>query len=240
MPAQQQQTITIPAPGSMGLNTEQSPTAQDGTFCLAANNAIIDQFGRIGSRKAFATLTTVYNLNYTYDATRERDEIEVFALATGSIDGEQYVVALVRVEQFNAEDRIVQTDYFFCTLDKVLDEWQLNEVAALNVANPESLSKSKIVSFNDAFYIFSAGNEAMVWDGTTFGVLFSGTSDVDYIPPQDDTGVIASVIDGDVACAAYGRLWVSGVNGDYNVVHYSDLLIATQWYDGRDAQEDSL
>ena len=48
MPAQQQQTITIPAPGNMGLNTEQSPTAQDGTFCLTANNAVIDQYGRIG------------------------------------------------------------------------------------------------------------------------------------------------------------------------------------------------
>ena len=240
MPVQQQQNITIPAPGSMGLNTEQSPTAQDGTFCLTANNAIIDQYGRVGSRKAFATLTKTYNLNYTFNVTRDRDEMEVLTMATGSIDGVQYVVALVKIEQYNTGGSVVQTDRFLCTLDKVGDEWQLNEIAAYTGTDPVTLDKAKIVSFNDAFYVFSEGNEAIVWDGTTHGPLFSGTPDVDYIAPQDDTGVIASAIDGDVACAAYGRLWVSGVNGDYNVIHYSDLLIATQWYDGRATSKDSL
>ena len=239
MPAQQQQTITIPAPGNMGLNTEQSPTAQDGTFCLTANNAVIDQYGRIGSRKAFASLTKIYNLNYLFNVTRDRDEMEVVALATGSIDGVQYVVAVVKIEQFNIGGAVVQTDRFFCTLDRVGTEWQLNEVSSYTGYDPVSLDKAKIVSFNDAFYIFSEGNEAMVWDGTTYGPLFTGTPDVDYIAPQDDTGVIASAIDGDVACAAYGRLWVSGVNGDHNVIYYSDLLIATQWYDGRATSIDS-
>jgi len=239
MPAQQQQTITIPAPGSMGLNTEQSPTAQDGTFCLTANNAVIDQYGRIGSRKAFATLTKTYNLTYLFNVTRDRDEMEVLSLEVGSINGEQYVVAIVKVEQFNIGGSVVQTDRFFCTLDKVGDEWQLNEIGDHTGADPDTLDKAKIVSFNDAFYVFSEGNEAMVWDGTTYGPLFSGTPDVDYIAPQDDTGVIASTIDGDVACAAYGRLWVSGVNGDHNVIYYSDLLIATQWYDGRATATDS-
>jgi hypothetical protein len=239
MPAQQQQTITIPAPGNMGLNTEQSPTAQDGTFCLTANNAVIDQYGRIGSRKAFASLTKIYNLNYLFNVTRDRDEMEVVALATGSIDGVQYVVAVVKIEQFNIGGAVVQTDRFFCTLDRVGTEWQLNEVSSYTGYDPVSLDKAKIVSFNDAFYIFSEGNEAMVWDGTTYGPLFTGTPDVDYIAPQDDTGVIASAIDGDVACAAYGRLWVSGVNGDHNVIYYSDLLIATQWYVGRATSIDS-
>ena len=239
MPAQQQQTITIPAPGSMGLNTEQSPTAQDGTFCLTANNAVIDQYGRIGSRKAFASLTKTYNLTYLFNVTRDRDEMEVLSLETGSINGVQYVVAIVKVEQFNIGGSVVQTDRFFCTLDKVGVEWQLNEIGDHTGSDPTTLDKAKIVSFNDAFYVFSEGNEAMVWDGTTYGPLFSGTPDVDYIAPQDDTGVIASTIDGDVACAAYGRLWVSGVNGDHNVIYYSDLLIATQWYDGRETAEDS-
>jgi len=239
MPAQQQQNITIPAPGSMGLNTEQSPTAQDGSFCLTANNAVIDQYGRIGSRKAFATLTKTVNFNYLFNVAKESESLEVLTLATGSINGEHYVVGLAKVQQYNIGGAVVQTDRFFFTLDKVGVEWQLNEVAAHTGANLETLDKAKIVSFNDAFYIFSEGNEAMVWDGTTFGVLFAGTSDVDYIAPQDDTGVIASVIDGDVACAAYGRLWVSGVGGDHNVIYYSDLLIATQWYDGRATPTDT-
>jgi len=235
MPVQQQQNITIPAPGSMGLNTEQSPTAQDPGFCLTANNAVIDQYGRIGSRKAFASLTKVYNLTYMHNVQRDSDNMEIITLDTGSINGQQYVVAIVKVDQLSITGSIVQTDYFFATLDKVGAQWQLNEVSMPVVSNPTALDKAKIVSFNDAFYVFSAGNEAMVWDGTTMQKLFTG----DFIPPQDDTGVIASEIDGDIACSAYGRLWVSGVNGDYNVIYYSDLLIGTQWYDGRATPEDT-
>ena len=97
MPAQQQQNITIPAPGSMGLNTEQSPTAQDGSFCLTANNAVIDQYGRIGSRKAFASLTKTVNFNYLFNVAKESESLEVLTLATGSINGEHYVVGIAKV-----------------------------------------------------------------------------------------------------------------------------------------------
>ena len=240
MPAQQQQNITIPAPGSMGLNSEQSPTAQDGSFCLSADNAIIDQYGRIGSRKAFASLTSVYNLTYMHNVTRESDHMEVMEITSGHIGGTQVIVAVVKVEQLNAGGGIVQTDYFFSTVDQVGDEWQLNEVTMPTVSNPVSLDQCRVVLFNEKFYLFSKGNEVLAYDGTSIEPLFTGTPDVDYIAPQDDTGVIASAIDGDVACSAYGRLWVSGVNGDYNVVHYSDLLIDSQWYDGRVANKDSL
>ena len=239
MPAQQQQNITIPAPGSMGLNTEQSPTAQDPGFCLKANNAIIDQFGRIGSRKAFAELTTVNNLTYSTHASMDTEKLEVLALATGTISGTQYVVAVVKNVQYNISGSPVQTDYFFCKVEQFGSVWQINEITMPAPASPSALDKAKIVAFNDAFYVFSAGNEAMVWNGTTMQVLFTGVADTDYIAPQDDTGVIASTINGDIACSAYGRLWVSGVGGDYNVIYFSDLLIGTQWYDGRAVPADS-
>ena len=41
-------------------------------------------------------------------------------------------------------------------------------------------------------------------------------------------------IDGDIAISAYGRVWVSGVGGDYHKIHYSGLLNETMWYDGRE------
>ena len=239
MPAQQQQNITIPAPGSMGLNTEQSPTVQEPGFCLTANNAIIDQYGRIGSRKAFASLSTVYNLTYTPNVARDSEKKEVMALETGTIGGTQYIVGILKNSQYNVAGSVVQTDYFFVKVEKVGAEWQLNEVSMPTPAVPLALDKAKIVAFNDAFYVFSAGNEAMVWNGTTMQVLFTGTPDVDYIAPQDDAGVLASTITGDIACSAYGRLWVSGVGGDYNVIYFSDLLIGTQWYDGRAVPADS-
>jgi len=38
-------------------------------------------------------------------------------------------------------------------------------------------------------------------------------------------------IDGDIAISAYGRVWVTGVGGDYHQIHYSKLLDETVWYD---------
>jgi hypothetical protein len=37
-------------------------------------------------------------------------------------------------------------------------------------------------------------------------------------------------IDGDIAISAYGRVWVTGVGGDYHTIHYSALLDETKWY----------
>ena len=77
-----------------------------------------------------------------------------------------------------------------------------------------------------------------MYDGSTITPLFSGTEDTDYIKPQDQHTVFANAINGDVAAAAYGRLWVTGVDGDYETIYYSDLLLATQWYDGRSSAAD--
>ena len=48
------------------------------------------------------------------------------------------------------------------------------------------------------------------------------------------SGSKVSDVDGDIAISAYGRLWVSGVNGNYHEIHYSSLLDETQWYDASD------
>lgn len=48
------QTASIAAPGFFGLNTQDSPLDLASGFALVATNCIIDQFGRIGSRKGWA------------------------------------------------------------------------------------------------------------------------------------------------------------------------------------------
>jgi hypothetical protein len=48
------QTVSISAPGFSGLNTQDSPTDLAAGFALVATNCVIDQFGRIGSRKGWA------------------------------------------------------------------------------------------------------------------------------------------------------------------------------------------
>ncbi len=50
------QTYGVSAPGFFGLNTQDSPLDLASGFALVANNAVIDQYGRIGARKGWDNL----------------------------------------------------------------------------------------------------------------------------------------------------------------------------------------
>ena len=106
------------------------------------------------------------------------------------------------------------------------------------------LTKCQLVPFMDSIFLFSAGDPPIAFFRGSSALL---SDHPDYKPPRDgDRGnngsglnIIAPELDGDIACAAYGRLWVSGVNGNYDVIYYSDLLVPYQWYDGSvDTEQD--
>jgi hypothetical protein len=52
------QTFSISAPGFYGLNTQDSPLDLAAGYALVATNCIIDQYGRIGSRKGWARVNS--------------------------------------------------------------------------------------------------------------------------------------------------------------------------------------
>lgn len=56
--AQQLNSINLVAPAFKGINTEDSPLAQDPSFAEIADNAVIDRRGRIASRKGNKVITT--------------------------------------------------------------------------------------------------------------------------------------------------------------------------------------
>ena len=71
------QSINLVAPAFKGVNTEDSPLAQDPSFAEIADNAIIDKRGRLGARKGINVLTTdatelgsdrIHNIHYFYDS----------------------------------------------------------------------------------------------------------------------------------------------------------------------------
>jgi hypothetical protein len=234
--AQQQQNISISAPGFQGLNTEDSPLQQDPGFALVADNCVIDKFGRVGAREAFSQYTTTDAISYTADPGMITETKQVVQLGGGVINDVRYDLGIVSHLQYNAAGVLLREDYYIVTFDQDA----MGSLAYPTLAFPNTLTRAKIIPFNNNIYIFSRKNIALKFDGTTITNLFTGTVDVDYIPPRDDTGIIAANIDGDVVCNAYGRLWVSGVNEDYNNIYYSDLLIAEQWYDGRATPADTF
>ena len=58
MPVQPITSIPIQSPGFYGLNTADSPVGMSISFAAIADHCVIDNFGRIGSRQGFQTLTT--------------------------------------------------------------------------------------------------------------------------------------------------------------------------------------
>ena len=56
--AQPLQSINLVAPAFKGINTEDSPIAQDPSFAEIADQAVIDQRGRIAARKGITSLTS--------------------------------------------------------------------------------------------------------------------------------------------------------------------------------------
>ena len=56
--SQQLQTASISAPGFYGLNTQDSPLDLAAGFALVATNCVIDQYGRIGSRKGWSRVNS--------------------------------------------------------------------------------------------------------------------------------------------------------------------------------------
>lgn len=237
--AQQQQNITVSAPGFQGLNTEDSPLQQDPGFAVVADNAVVDKFGRIGSRKPWTEFTTAVNVTYSAAAGVADTQIKTHRIGTGSINNTIYVLATVGVYQYNSAGALLQDDYFICKLTTSAGPtYELDEISFPTLVSDSKLADAQILGFNEKMYVFSEGNECLVYDGSTITNLFTGVEDTDYIKPQDQHTVFADAINGDIAAAAYGRLWVSGVGGDYETIYYSDLLIATQWYDGRSSAVD--
>lgn len=169
------------------------------------------------------------------NTTRVRDV--VFGLVgtgyfeRGEVSG--YGVSEFGESEYSYADRngqVAPTEY----VGFAIDAGRLRQVP--NIRPTHGRTNAQLVPFKDSIFVFSKGDPAMFYYN---GLAEKLSEHPDYSPPQDDTGVIAQEIDGDVACAAYGRLWVSGVNGNYDTVYYSDLLVPYQWYDGKTTPDDT-
>ena len=79
----------------------------------------------------------------------------------------------------------------------------------------------QIVNFNDKCYLFNQDHDPLVYDTAGGLRLCSGEAGATGTQPQ-----------GKVALSAFGRLWVSGLTGQPNMVYWSDLLIGEAWGTG--------
>jgi hypothetical protein len=144
--AQQLRNINLVAPAFKGINTEDSPIAQDPSFAEVADNAVIDKRGRIAARKGYSVSTT--------DKT---------ALGSGSIRA---------IEEFKeaGTNKIfsVGNNKVFSGVTTLVDETP----AGYTINN----DNWKIVSFNDNLYFFQDSQEPLVYSNAFEVVTVDSTT----------------------------------------------------------------
>jgi hypothetical protein len=136
--AQPLQSINLVAPGFKGINTEDSPLAQDPSFAETADNAVIDKRGRVAARKGHVVLTT--------------DKTE---LGTASIR---------TIKEFR--DNAGNTKIFSVGNNKILSGTTtlVDETPAAYTITEDNW---KLVDFNDKIYFFQRDYQPLVYDNTS-------------------------------------------------------------------------
>ena len=184
--SQPQANITIAAPGFAGINTEISPTIQADQYAAIAENCIIDEYGRLGSRKGMRLLST--------DAT--------------AIGG-------AAIQSIHAHLDVLGVETVLCAADNKIFKGLTTPVDATPVGATITGNDWQMTSFNDDCFMFQEGHTVLQYDASI-----------------DTVVEVAGIPEGSCATAAYGRLWVAGVAGSDNIVHWSALLDGTDFVGG--------
>jgi hypothetical protein len=150
--AQPLQSINLVAPGFKGVNTEDSPIAQDPSFADVADNAVIDKRGRIAARKGIDVLTT----NKTELGTDYIHKIHHFYDDAGN-------------------------EVIFSTGNNKIMTGTTTLVDATPASYTITANDWKIVNFNDKAYFFQRGYDPLVYDNAnglrTFTVANGSSTD---------------------------------------------------------------
>ena len=236
--AQSLQQVSLSGMGFQGLNTELSPINSTAEFALVADNLVIDEVGRLGAREAFADL-------YPAMSTGDDSFIDITAMSswypnTGGTGGPHPVFVFCKSEYKSALRKRIERQFSDAlSLNKAETDpdksftyslgWMNGgqmEAITVDGIDTTALDSALFVHFKEELLMFSRGNPPLKYNGNGG---FTKISDMpDYTSPEIN-GV--DELNGDVACSAYGRLWVSGVNGDYQTIYYSSLLREDKWYD---------
>jgi len=198
------QPLVLDSIGIYGLNRQASPSSLDHQWLTAANNIMLDDRGRITSRKGIKQITdtigTSSSNSYIVKSLGEyRNATGSSTIFAGSND---------KIYKLNTSN----TPY---TLD-----------AQTFTGTPQTLTDGnwEFCNFNDKFYAVQASHKPIYYDGTNWMDLedasgFSAPSGVTTFNPSSCVG-------------GFGRLWVAGVAEANDVVYYSDTLIGHKFQTG--------
>ena len=201
--AQQLTSINLVAPAFKGINTEDSPIAQDQTFAEIADNAVIDQRGRLAARKGLDVKTT----NKTQLGTAKITAIKEFKNDAGT------------------------TKIFSVGNNKILSG--VATLADETPGGYSiSANDWKMVNFNDSTYFFQRGYQPLIYNTIASGSSGGANSNVVTLSSVNSAAGLTSAMYGNEVLAAYGRLWTADFATDKSTIYWSDLLSGHIWTGG--------
>ena len=201
--AQELASINLVAPAFKGINTEDSPLAQDPSFAEIADNAVIDQRGRIAARKGLSVITT----NKT-------------VLGSGRIRA---------IKEFKND---AGTTKVFSVGNNKIISGTTTLVDETPGGYSISADNWKMVNFNGSIYFFQRGHAPLTYNTVASGTSGGANSAVVALSTVHSASGISSDLYGNEVLAAYGRLWTADFTADKSTVYWSDLLAGHKWSGG--------
>ena len=207
--AQPLTSINLVAPAFKGVNTEDSPIAQDPSFADVADNAVIDKRGRIAARKGIDVVTTnktalgtdyVHKIHYFYD---DAGNEKVFTAGNNKI----------------MTGTTTLTDATPGSYTITANNW-------------------KIVNFNDKAYFFQRGYDPLVYDNATGLRTFTvanGGATAATLKCHEAIGAYGRLWIVDNATDTQTIYWSDLLNGgDFTGGSSGSIDVSKAWPDGYD------
>ena len=231
--AQPLQSINLVAPAFQGINTEDSPLAQDTSFAEIADNAIIDRQGRLASRQGNSVITTnktalgtdhIHNIHEFYDSAGNEvifstGNNKIMTGTTTLVDATpgSYTITANDWKIVNFNDKA----YFFQRGFDPLVHDNSNGLRTFTVANGGATNATfkaneVLAAFGRLFIAGNASNDTIIYwsdllDGNAFSGGSSGNIDVSKAWPDGADKI--------VALAAHNDFLV--VFGEHSIIVYS-------------------
>ena len=201
--ARELQSINLVAPAFQGINTEDSPLAQDPSFAEVADNAVIDQRGRIAARKGLSVITT----NKTVLGSSKIRAIKEFKNNAGTTK----VFSVGNNKIISGTTTLVDETPTGYSINA--DNW-------------------KMVNFNDSIYFFQREFQPLIYNTVASGSSGGANSNVVTLSSVNSAAGLTSSMYGNEVLAAYGRLWTADFATDKSTIYWSDLLSGHKWTGG--------
>ena len=198
----------IQAPGFQGLNSQDSEVTLESGYATSATNCIIDRFGRLGSRRGWAYLTTNNGtladnepIEFIYEFKKTDGNYTILSAGGGKLFTGDTTLTELQVRNSNNTANIA--------LSVATGNWQA--AVLQDRAGAGALAEG---------FLAQQGNPLLVYRELSGNYIYQRVSDFGSVP----TGFSVSTFDPNCVISAYGRIWAANLSNNKIVVFYSRLL----------------